>query len=154
MTDARPRDRDDSGAARSRRRFLGGLAVAATAAVAGCSGLLGKKPMRLRATPAEGDETDVRCRLSAEFVNEHSKLETVLQRAGGNERGEWATMGVSEERGNAVGDALVDHCDGNTRGLYEHDGQWYFVSLSYRDAEDHQDAEGGHTHENETGHTH
>lgn len=103
--------------------------------------------MVLRALPATGDETDVKCRLSPEFVGQYPKLERVLTQARKND--DWAKLGVSKETGNAIGDGLVQHCDGETRGLYKYDGQWYFISIRYRDADDHQEAEAGH-HQNES----
>jgi hypothetical protein len=106
--------------------------------------------------PAAGDETDVRCELSASFVGEYPPLKRVLDAAADNDPGEWAGTGLSEERGTALGDALVEHCDEETRGLYRYDGDWFFLSLSFRDAQAHDEAEGDHHHGNEsvTEHTH
>ncbi|MFB6096483.1 MAG: hypothetical protein ABEJ74_03755 [Haloferacaceae archaeon] len=133
---------------RSRRRYLSTATTLAAAATAGCLGLFEKEPVRLRALPADGDETDVRCTLSPAFVRRYPALEAVLTKAG--RTGERAERGVSTETGTGIGDALAEHCDGETRGLYRYDDQWFFVSISFRNPEDHREAEGDHHHGNGT----
>lgn len=96
--------------------------------------------MRVRARTASGTETDTRCRLSPEFVAAHPALERVLTEAAEGRSDEWASRQVTVETGESLGDALQRHCEGETRGLYEYRGEWYFVSLRYEDPDDH-----GHT---------
>ena len=137
----------------SRRRFLragAGLAAAATTATAGCLGsgfpsnpFGGENGMRLRARPATGTETGTRCRLSTEFVADHPALEAVLSEAAEGPSDEWAGRQVTIEAGEALGEALQRHCEGETRGLYEYRGEWYFVSLRYEDPTDHGHPGGG-----------
>ena len=133
----------------SRRRLLtragGGLAVAL--ATAGCLGAAsnpfgGEDGMRVRARAATGTQTDTQCRLSADFVAAHPALEEVLTEASEGSSGGWASRQVTVKRGESLGDALHDHCEGETRGLYRYRGDWYFVSLQYEDPDDHGHPEG------------
>lgn len=131
----------------SRRRLLAAVGGGTAIATAGCMDVLGNDPeMRLRATPAEGTETDVRCTLDDAFVDAHPKLRTVLDRATDKASGSWATLGLSGDVGTQLGDDLNSHCNEQTRGLYRYHGQWYFVSLSFTDPELHEKYEHGHSH--------
>jgi hypothetical protein len=116
----------------NRRAVLGGIAgLASTALTAGCAGVLGEKPLQVRATPADGDETEVRCDLPAGVVEDHPALHDVLRMAD-DERGaadtDWVTRGVTRERGEAIRDALEGTCE-RTGGLYRWEGGWFFVSI-------------------------
>ena len=137
----------------SRRRLLrdgGGLAAAL--ATAGCLGSVPnpfgeESGMRVRARAATGNETDTRCRLSPAFVDAHPALKRVLAEAAEGRSDEWATEQVTVDEGESLGDALHRYCEGETRGLYEYRGKWYFVSLRYEDPDDHghpADGGGGH----------
>lgn len=117
-----------------RRTFLG--AVAATG-LAGCSALGGgeQQPIVLRATPADGDETDVRCHLTESFVARYPPLEDVLSRARGNEPIEWERTGVSRSTAREIVDALQHRCQetgGEYRGLYRYRDGWFFISVTPR----------------------
>ena len=141
----------------SRRRLLRAGAGLAVAATAGClsTGLnpFGRESgMRLRARAAAGTETDTRCRLSAEFVAAHPTLEKVLAEAAEGQSDEWASRQVTVEAGESLGDALRRHCEGETRGLYEYRGEWYFVSLRYEDPTDHGHPGGGGEESGSHGH--
>ena len=122
----------------NRRRFLSNSVTAAVlVATAGCTalGLGEEKPVVLRATPATGDETDIRCNLSESFVAERPNLEDVLARASENEPIEWEQVGITETNARDLVDALQRHCrenGGEYRGLYRYRGGWFFVSVSPR----------------------
>lgn len=139
------------------RRELLATAVAAGAATgqAGClgAGLGGgeEKPVVLRATPAAGDETDVRCRLTEDFVADHPPLAEVLSRASGNEPIEWERVGITEETAEALVHDLQHHCEatgGAYRGLYRYRDGWFFLSVSPREnaTVGIDDPEGTHDH--------
>lgn len=120
-----------------RRSFLGRATAVAVTATAGCAalGLGEQEPILLRATPARGDETDVRCHLAESFVAGNPELESVLERARGNELLEWAEVGISEATARELVDALQHHCEdrgGAYRGLYRYRGDWFFISVSPR----------------------
>ena len=141
-------DHDADGS--SRRQFLAraGGGLAAAVATAGCldSGWnpLGEEDgMRVRARTAAGTKTDTRCRLSDDFVAAHPVLERVLAEAAERSGDGWASRQVTVEQGESLGDALHDHCEGETRGLYRYRGEWYFVSLQYEDPDDHGHPENG-----------
>ncbi|MFB6108071.1 MAG: hypothetical protein ABEJ82_04405 [Haloplanus sp.] len=128
----------------TRRRYLAVAGVGLAAATAGCLGSLdpfgGDDGMRVRARTATGTETDVKCHLSSQFVAAHPPLKRVFAAADGDE---WASRHVGLDAGESLGSDLQDHCDGETRGLYEYEGQWYFVSLRYENPKDHEE---GHHH--------
>lgn len=143
---------------RSRRRLVAALGSGALAAGTGCLDRLGlgsEPPVRLRSTRANGDETDITCRLDADVVAANPPLERVLTRAADREKGEWATVGVDESTAEAINEDLVAACE-RTRGLYRYDGQWFFVSMRFTSAGAHREYEqgGGHTHEGTTDHDH
>lgn len=149
----------------TRRRLLtrGGVAVAAAVSTAGCLGSgfdpFGRESgIQLRARTATGTETDTKCELSNEFVGAHPALETVLTEAERTSSEEWASNRLSLEEGESLGDALQNHCAGETRGLYRYGGDWYFVSLRYEDPSDHDHGGGGgsetHHHEDGDGDSH
>ena len=152
----------DNDAGVSRRRVLAraGGGLAASLATAGCLGSwwnprAGVDGMRVRARTATGTETDTRCRLSADFVDAHPTLKRVLTRAADRGSDGWASTQVSIETGESLGDALHRHCEGQTRGIYEYRGDWYFVSLQYEDPKDHGHPEDGgngtHSHPEDGG---
>ena len=121
----------------NRRRFLSTGSAAFVAATAGCTaiGVGERKPVVLRATPASGDETDVRCRLDGSFVTDHPPLEDVLVRASENEPIEWEEVGITEATARDLVDALQRHCrenGGEYRGLYQYGDRWFFISVASR----------------------
>lgn len=94
-----------------------------------------QSPVVLRAMRARGNETDVRCSLSASFLADHPPLSQAIAGASGRELYEWERVGVSEQTAQDVAEALHQHCEensGRARGLYHYDGQYYFVSITPR----------------------
>lgn len=138
-----------------RRELLGGLGGAGALASAGCLGVSPfgeEKPLRLRALPAAGDETDVRCTLDPAVVRNHPALEDALQTAADLSVGERATRDVTRETAEAIDAALQRHCE-KYRGLYRYRGDWFFVSIAFKsgaDAADHHDG----TDDGHAGHDH
>jgi len=130
-----------------RRTVLAGVA-AGLAGLGGCLDAvgLGKSTFVLRASRANGDETDTTCDLPAELVSSHPNLESVLGSAAEKPVGEWARTGVDEGTGEEIGDALVEAC-GESGGLYRHDDEWFFISVLFRDGGDAADHHSGtHSH--------
>ncbi|MFB6136172.1 MAG: hypothetical protein ABEJ04_05395 [Halobacteriaceae archaeon] len=121
-----------------RRRALLAAAAATAAGSAGCLGFLSEKPMLLRARRADGDETDVRCVLSDDVVDAHPALDDVLRMADAQRSDGWVTRDVTRDRAEKVVAALERTCE-ETGGLYRYGGNWYFVSVQYKDATEHGD---------------
>lgn len=128
---------------RTRRGLLGAVATAGVGATAGCAGstldaipYLGREPLLLRAMRADPEATDATCDLPQSVVASHPELEEILRAARDTPRGEWAKTDISKDQGAAIVSALEDACGGNTGGLLHYREEWYFVSVSFRDAAD------------------
>lgn len=139
---------------RTRRGLLGAVAGAGAGATAGCLGsaldavpYLGREPLLLRAMRADPEATDATCDLPRSVVEAHPELADILEAAGNTPRGEWAKTDVSKDTGAAIVSALTEACGKDAGGLLRYRGEWYFVSVSFRNAEDAAEHHGhGHDH--------
>jgi hypothetical protein len=126
---------------RTRRGLLG--AVAGAGATAGCLGsaldgvpYLGREPVLLRAMRADPEATDATCDLPRSVAEAHPELAEILRAAENVPRGEWAKTDVSKDTGAAIFSALEETCGEDAGGLLHYRDEWYFVSVSFRNAED------------------
>lgn len=143
----------------NRRSLLGAAAALGTA---GCLGIVGgegdgggeeQKPLLVRAMRARGNETDVECDLSREFVAQFPALQESLRKAEDRPVHEWATTGVSEDRAHEVADAIAARCN-PTGGIYHYRDEEFFVSVTPRGTStvglDHGHDHSGHDHTHTT----
>lgn len=126
------------------RSLLAGIAIAVlVAALVGAAAAFsgdGGDPVAVRATEAAGNETDVRCDLPADAVEDHPALAAVVADARNQSPGTWAERGVSVETGEEIVATLEWHCE-TVGGIYVIDGEPFLISLPIRDddvAHDHE----------------
>lgn len=132
------------------RSLLAGIAVAVlVAAVVGAAAAFGDSsggdPVSVRATEATGNETDVRCDLPVDTVENYPALDAVVADARNQSPGTWATRGISVETGEEIVGALEWHCE-TVGGLYVIDGEPFLISLPIRDDDVARDHHDGHEH--------
>lgn len=156
--DARPTRRGalDAISSRSvtRRNLLAGGATAATAGLAGCtsSGSLNRlnpfwdAPIEMKVVAASGEETDVTCSLPAGAVEDHPVLRDAMAELADADPRTTVTRKLTTDEGRAISDTFTEHCE-TVGGLYEYEGNWYLVGLTFEAQSDHREYhDDGHDH--------
>lgn len=138
----------------SRRRLLAAAGTATLAGFAGCTeeeinrlNPLWGAPITMKVIAASGDETDVTCTLETEAVADFPELRDPLERLADAEDGQRIEKGLTTETGQEISNMLTRQCDDAVGGLYQYEGQWYLLGLTFKAQEDHQahhDQNGGH----------
>lgn len=138
----------------SRRRLLAAGATATLGGLAGCTDEevarldpLWDAPIEMKVIVASGDETDTSCRLDAEKVDEIPELRRPLQRLSGAEDGRRIVKGLTTATGQEISNMLTRQCGDSVGGLYEYEGEWFLMGLTFEAQEDHQqhhEEQGGH----------
>jgi hypothetical protein len=139
----------------SRRRLLAAAGTVTLTGLAGCTdedvnrlNPLWDPPIIMTVLAANGDETDVTCTLGPNAVSGLPELREPLERLTDAEDGERIVKGLTTETGQEISNRLTRQCDdGAVGGLYEYEGEWYLLGLTFEAQEDHQDhheEQGGH----------
>jgi hypothetical protein len=139
----------------SRRRLLAAAGSASLAGLAGCTdeevnrlNPLWEPPITMKVIAASGDETDVTCSLDADAVSDLPELRESLERLADADDGDRIVKGLTTETGQEISNMLTRQCDdGSVGGLYNYEGAWYLLGLTFEAQEDHQDhheEQGGH----------
>lgn len=144
----------------SRRRLLAAGATATLGALAGCTdeevarlNPLWDAPIEMKVIAASGEETDTTCELEAEEVDAIPELRRPLERLSGAEDGQRIVKGLTTSTGQEISNTLTRQCGDSVGGLYQYEGEWYLMGLTFEAQEDHQqhhEEQGGHGG-NETG---
>lgn len=138
----------------SRRRLLAAAGTVTLAGLAGCTeeelnrlNPLWEPPIVMTVIVASGDETDVTCTLDPEAVADLPELRGPLETLAGAEDGQRIVKGLTTETGQEISNVLTRQCSDAVGGLYEYEGEWYLLGLTFEAQEDHQahhDEQAGH----------
>jgi len=128
-----------------RREVLAGVSGLAGIGTLGAYGLgvFDDPPFTLKVYNADGDETDVTCDLPDDFLADKPVLSELVDDARDNSATEPAARGISRDRAAAILSDLESNCE-TTGGLYDIQGEWFFISIS-GEAHGHS-GEGGDSH--------
>lgn len=130
-----------------RRAVLAGVAgITGLGAVGAYSlGVFDEPPFTLKVYNAKGDETDVTCDLPDGFLDDKPILAELVQETRGNPIDEPATRKVSRDRAANVLSGLEANCE-TVGGLYDIQGDWFFISISGDSAHGHGNGGSGDGH--------
>jgi len=138
----------------SRRRLLAAGATAVPGALAGCTddevarlNPLWDAPITMTVIAASGDETGTTCTLDSEKVDEIPELRRPLERLSSAEDGQRVVKGLTTDTGQEISNLLTTECGDAVGGLYQYEGEWYLMGLTFEAQEDHQqhhEEQGGH----------
>jgi len=130
----------------TRRRLLAAIGAAATTGLAGCTAAerarlnpFAEPPVSLTVIRASGDESETRCRLDPEAVDEIPELRDPLDELTDAQDGERVHRGLSIATGRELSNLFTRQCDDGVGGVYRYDGAAYLIGLTYRDQAAHQD---------------
>ena len=130
-----------------RRTVLAGVAAGLGFGTLGAYGMgvFDDPPYTLKVFPAEGDETDETCDLPDGFLDDRPVLADLVEEARGNPIGEPATEKISRDRATGILSGLQANCE-TVGGLYDVQGDWFFISMTGEGAHDHSDGSDDHEH--------
>lgn len=138
----------------SRRRLLAAAGTATLAGLAGCTdeevnrlNPLWDPPITMKLIAASGDETDVSCTLEPDAVAEIPELREPLETLADAEDGQRIVRGLTSGTGQEISNMLTRQCEDAVGGLYQYEGEWYLLGLTFKAQEDHQahhEQQGGH----------
>lgn len=138
----------------SRRRLLAAGATATLGALAGCTdeevarlNPLWDAPITMKVIVASGDETETTCRLDADRVEEIPELRRPLERLSGADDGRRIVKRLTTSTGQEISNLFTRQCEDSVGGLYQYEGEWFLIGLTFEAQEDHQQH-----HENMGGH--
>jgi hypothetical protein len=142
----------------TRRRLLAGGATAASVALAGCTAPASVNrlnpfwdaPIEMKVVHAAEDQTDVRCELPDSAVEDHPVMQGAMEELADAEVGERVTRKLSTEEGQAISNTFTEQCE-TVGGLYEYQGNWYLVGLTFEAQSDHQEYHDGTDHDHSGG---
>lgn len=145
----------------TRRRLLAGGVTAAAASLAGCSAPASVNrlnpfwdaPIVMKVVAASGEETDVKCELPAEAVEQHPVMKSAMEKLADAEPRTKVTRKLTTEEGQAISNTFTEQCE-SVGGLYSYEGNWYLVGLTFKAQSDHQEYhEDGDDHDHGNGTT-
>ncbi|MEF8828110.1 MAG: hypothetical protein V5A38_05800 [Halolamina sp.] len=138
----------------SRRRLLAVGATATLGALAGCTdeevarlNPFWDAPITMKVIAASGDETETTCTLDADEVDDIPELKRPLQRLSGAEDGRRIVKRLTTGTGQEISNMLTRKCGDSIGGLYQYEGEWFLMGLTFEAQEDHQqhhEEQGGH----------
>jgi hypothetical protein len=139
----------------SRRRLLAAAGTATLGGLAGCTSdeinrlnPLWDAPITMKLIAASGDETDVTCTIESDAVSDLPELKEPLDSLADAEDGQRVVKGLTTATGQQISNMLTKQCGEDVGGLYNYEGSWYLLGLTFKAQEDHQDhheQQGGHT---------
>lgn len=130
-----------------RRTVLAGVAAGLGIGTLGAYGLgvFDDPPFTLSVYNAAGDETDVTCDLPDGFLDDHPVVATLVDAVGDNPVTEPEQQKISRERAASILSDLESNCE-TTGGLYDIQGEWYFISIKGEPHSHSGDEDDDHTH--------
>lgn len=129
----------------TRRKLLAAAGTATLGGLAGCTdeevnrlNPLWEPPITMKVIAASGDETDVRCTIASGALSDLPELRRSLETLADAEDGERVVKGLTIETGQEISNMLTRQCEDDVGGLYNYDGSWYLLGLTFKAQEDHQ----------------